>query len=116
MNDKISTMNYPLTEIEKDVQVEDIQFYLEYSDLRDVCEIHGVGWLNELCKSVGGSKIDIPCLKTLLRPARDRYVRRRTQEGNHPESIRREVTFPSPPLEKSWLPLLENTLLKICTA
>ena len=100
MNEKVSIMNYPLSEIEEDVQVEDIQFYLEYSDLRDVCEVHGVGWLIELCKRVGGSKVDIPCLKTLLRPARDRYVRRRVQEGKHPESIRREVHISKSSLRK----------------
>ena len=74
MNEKVSIMNYPLSEIEKDVQVEDIQFYLEYSNLRGVCEVHGVDWLIELCKRAGGSKVDIRCLKTLPRPARDRYI------------------------------------------
>lgn len=96
----MNEMNYPLAEIEQDVQVEDIQFYLEYSDLRDVCEVHDVGWLIELCKRAGGSKIDIPCLKTLLRPARDRYIRRRIKEGNHPESIRREIHISKSALRK----------------
>ena len=100
MNEKVSIMNYPLSEIEKDLQVEDIQFYLEYSDLRDVCAVHGVGWLIELCKRAGGYKVDIPCLKTLLRPARDRYIRRRIQDGIHPESIRREVHISKSALRK----------------
>ena len=73
MNEKISIMNYPLTEIEKDIRPEDFR---EDSVWREIAEKCGASAIFLLTKRCGGTKVYVPEYDTIMRQARKRELER----------------------------------------
>jgi len=69
MNEKVSIMNYPLTEIEKDIRPEDFR---EDSPWPEFIKEFGPGPFAWLLKMCGGDKPYVPNYDNATKPARKR--------------------------------------------